>query len=206
MGALSSRSEHSAQLASFAGHTATYTTDVHLDGTVVQAYADIYQGWAGRFYLSEGPCDGTPTSTAVPATGTTVPCNCIDDVVVTQGLHIVGNSIKATFHNNSTECSYLIGVASYDDVDGNIEDQVLFDYQQYTIAPGETVELSAELPPCRWQTDAFCGEVINSFHGGVRYGPRLKDDLLGGSYCATSTPTTQVSNTPTDTLPPHQPR
>ena len=128
----------------------------------------------------------TPTPTAIPtntptASATSTPglCNCIDDVVVTQGIHIVGNTAKVTFHNNSPDCSYLIGAASYDDVTGYIEDQVLYDSQQYTIAPGETVELSVAMPSCRWQIDAFCGQVLHDFHG-VRYGPRLKDDMEGG--------------------------
>ena len=131
----------------------------------------------------------TPTPTAIPtntptasATATPGLCNCIDDVVVTQGIHIVGNTAKVTFHNNSPDCSYLIGAASYDDVTGYIEDQVLYNSQQYTIAPGETVELSVAMPSCRWQIDAFCGQVLHDFHG-VRYGPRLKDDMEGGSFC-----------------------
>ncbi len=39
------------------GSTATYTTDLHLDGTVSSASADIYTDWGngGKFQLTEGP-------------------------------------------------------------------------------------------------------------------------------------------------------
>src|SRR5947209_19166711 len=65
----------------------------------------------------------------------------------------------------------------------------LFRSEEATLAPGETRELSASLPDCAYQTDAFCGTVIRSFHGGVRYGDRLFDDVEGGGrYCQPGTP------------------
>ena len=62
----------------------------------------------------------TRTSTV---TATATPCECITDVVLTQYLTVVGQSVTATFHNNSITCSHLVGIASYERVDNNIEHQ-----------------------------------------------------------------------------------
>src|SRR5207253_5230453 len=128
-------------------------------------------------------------------------CNCRQDVILTSYLQIRGNRAYATFHNNSTTCSHLVGVASYMRPDDNIDDQVLYDFEQYNLAPGETRELSAAVPPCSYQIDAFCGEVIRDFHGH-RYGDRLFDDIEGGTPYCQVTPT--VTRTPevTRTQPP----
>src|SRR5205809_4799030 len=111
-----------------------------------------------------------PTGTATPRLYTrslhdALPistCNCRRDVEVVEWLHVVGNRVYATFHNTSQTCSQLVGVASYQMIDNNIDNQVLYDFEQYTLAPGETRELSADLPSCAYQADAFCGQVIHS--------------------------------------------
>lgn len=139
------------------------------------------------------PSTSTPMSTSTATPGS---CDCIPDVVLTQYLTVVGSRIEATFHNTSTTCSHLVGVATYKKINEDIEDQELYDFEQYTLAPGETRTLSAALPDCAWQADAFCGEVIRSFRGGVRYGPRLKDAEHGGHFCVyTPTPTPTATNT-----------
>jgi hypothetical protein len=144
-----------------------------------------------------------PTNTTVPSTSTPASCNCISDVILTQYLTVVDNGtrIQATFYNRSTTCSHLVGIASYKKINEDIEDQEIYDYWQYELAPGETHTLSVALPDCAWQADAFCGEVIHSFRGGVRYGERLKDDKHGGhDYCnvktKTPTPMASATNTP----------
>jgi hypothetical protein len=119
-----------------------------------------------------------------------------------QWLTVQGNRVYATFHNTSQTCSVLVGVATYMRFNNNIEDQQLFDFEQYLLAPGETRQLSAALPPCAYQADAFVGPVIVSFRGGVRYGDRLIDDIVrNGNWCragtgtpvpATRTPGTQT--------------
>jgi hypothetical protein len=153
-----------------------------------------------RTATSTTVASSTATSVA-SSTATPGNCNCIPDVVLTQYLTVVGSHIEATFHNNSTTCSHLVGVASYRKINEDIEDQELYDFEQYTLAPGETRTLSADLPDCAWQADAFCGEVIHSFRGGIRYGERLKDAEHGGHICVTTaTPTkTKVVETSTPT-------
>ena len=123
--------------------------------------------------------------------------------MLTQYLTVVGQSVRASFHNNSTSCSNQVGIASYQKVDNNIDDQILYDWQEAIIPPGGDVTLEVDLPDCAWQADAFCGPHIESFHGGVRYGPRLKDDLQGGGqYChrPTATPTAP-GPLPSNTVP-----
>ncbi len=148
------------------------------------------------------PTPAVPTNTTVPSTSTPASCNCISDVILTQYLTVVDNGtrIQATFYNRSATCSHLVGIASYKKINEDIEDQEIYDYWQYELAPGETHTLSVALPDCAWQADAFCGEVIHSFRGGVRYGERLKDDKHGGhDYCnvKTKTPTPMASATNT---------
>ena len=154
----------------------------------------------------------TRTSTIVPitrtttATATSTPanCNCRQDVVLTQYLTVVGDRVQATYRNTSTTCSHLVGIATYQRVNNNIDDQILFDYEQVVLAPGETRTLSAALPDCSYQADAFCGEVIRSFQGGVRYGDRLFDDIVHhGRFCepgsGTTTPVASRTATPATT-------
>lgn len=122
----------------------------------------------------------TPTRTAT-RTATPYACNCVQDVVIVEYLHRVDNKIKVKFRNNSATCAHQVGVATYKRYGGNIEDQVLYDWEEYTLAPGESKRLSARLPDCAYQADAFCGPHIVSFRGGIRYGPRLLDDKLTSS-------------------------
>ncbi len=57
----------------FTGGVAHYTTPLHLDLEVVSATAMIYDGWAGEFNLSHGPCGTGPTPTPENPTPTPTP-------------------------------------------------------------------------------------------------------------------------------------
>jgi hypothetical protein len=126
----------------------------------------------------------TPTPIPTGVTATPTPCGSRNDIVLTQWLTVVGNRVYATYRNTSTTCSNLVGIATYKRFNNNIDDQELYDFEEYLLAPGETRQLSADLPDCAYQADAFWGPVIQSFRGGVRYGPRLIDDIVrNGNWC-----------------------
>ncbi|MEQ8674682.1 MAG: cadherin-like domain-containing protein [Aggregatilineales bacterium] len=74
--------------------------------------------------------------------------------------------------NRSAVCSYPVGMASYEIIDGTIDTQILFDATVTTIAPGQTLELQISAPVCARQIDLFYGDLLTSLNG-VRYGPRL---------------------------------
>ncbi|MCB0033183.1 MAG: carboxypeptidase regulatory-like domain-containing protein, partial [Anaerolineales bacterium] len=88
--------------------------------------------------------------------------------------------------NQSTAlCTWEVGMASYEKYDDDIDNQVLFDYVDgVAVAPGETVELSVELPECAVQVDLFHGPALLSLDG-QRYGSRLlrARHLPGSGYC-----------------------
>ncbi len=127
-------------------------------------------------------------------------CNCSQDVELIGGITVSGSHVAATFRNPSETCNHLVGIASYRKPNEVAEDQELFEFEQRTLYPGETATLSVSLPPCAAQSDAFCGEVIHTFRGGVLYGDRLLDDVhTGGPYCAYSTPMYTPSPTMTRT-------
>lgn len=156
----------------------------------------------------------------VPGTADTQPsCNCSQEIELITGIRVSGDHVEATFRNPSSTCSHLVGIATYMKFNESVAHQELFAFEQRTLNPGETATLSASLPPCAAAADAFCGDVIQSFQGGVRYGSRILDDLhTGGPYCSriastntpapthtpipvntsspTRTPTTRPSNTP----------
>ena len=85
----------------------------------------------------------------------------------------------AQFTNRSSTCSYRIGLASYSKFDSNINHQELYDYRLAVIPPNSTLTLTVNNPTCSYQADAFYGDLIESFAGGVRYGPRLLTDTDG---------------------------
>ncbi len=133
---------------------------------------------------------------------------------------------SAAFQNHEATCSYLIGLTTYKKYDNNIDNQEIFDYVQVVIAPNSSLTLTVNNPPCAYQSDAYFGNVIFSFAGGVRYGARILDSDQGpGLFCTvrclptasptptnvatatktptpvppTSTPTKTPTNTPTNT-------
>tara|TARA_Y100000310_G_C20693441_1_gene823871 strand:- start:1265 stop:3625 length:2361 start_codon:yes stop_codon:yes gene_type:complete len=84
---------------------------------------------------------------------------------------IVGT--KATYMNNANQ-SFDIGLAIYKKVDNNIDNQIFFAGNMTTIPPLSSVMLTVPAPEplCKYQIDAFCGEILQSLNG-TRYGPRL---------------------------------
>jgi hypothetical protein len=81
-------------------------------------------------------------------------------------LTVTGSTATATLTNTSTSCSYKVGLASYR-VFGLtstgrpvISNQVIFDWITVMIGPGQTVELTVELPECKSQVDLFYGKVL----------------------------------------------
>ncbi|MDQ5825862.1 MAG: hypothetical protein M3441_16840, partial [Chloroflexota bacterium] len=145
----------------------------------------------------------TPTRTSTPTPSSTVPCECEADVVMVERLTVVGDyQIKGTLKNNSLTCSHEVGIASYQKYDNIIDNQVIYDWESYILKPGETKTLWANLPdtpPCYYQADLFCGEVLMSLNG-QRYGDRLFDFKHGVTPCeATVTPTATKTKYPTKT-------
>ncbi len=99
------------------------------------------------------------------------------------------NTYVGTVTNTSDTCTYLIGLASYQKFDDNIDNQWIYDYDWAWIGPGETLDLVVDLPECASQTDLFYGEIIYTFSNGQRYweGPpedrKLDWAHRGDEYC-----------------------
>jgi hypothetical protein len=95
------------------------------------------------------------------------------------------NTTYATFTNRSLTCSYRIGLAIYKKYDANLDHQELYDYRLAVIPPNSMLLLTVANPTCAYQADAFWGDILYSFAGGQRYGPRRLDDSdgLGTNYC-----------------------
>ncbi len=91
---------------------------------------------------------------------------------------------------NNAAASYDVGLAIYQvfdaaDHDSTLEHQVLFDSDTGTVSPGHNLNLAVDLPGCQYQIDLFCGPVITSFAGGVRYNDRKLDyaHKTTGQFC-----------------------
>jgi hypothetical protein len=123
---------------------------------------------------------GTPTRIATPAWTPAAGCT-LRPRSDTLSARITdhANFTEARFTNRSTICSYPIGLATYKKFDNNIDHQELFAYRLAVIPPNSTLTLLVDNPPCLLQGDAFYGDVIYSFAGGVRYGKRRLDDTDG---------------------------
>jgi hypothetical protein len=117
-----------------------------------------------------------PGCSSVPASG-----------VVTGAITLQPTTAGVLLHNNSTTCSYRVGLATYSKVDENIEHQTLYDYALAVIPPNSSLTLTVNVPSCAYEADAFYGDLIVSFAGGVRYNERLLDsaDGNGTNYCPT---------------------
>ena len=110
-----------------------------------------------------------------------------------------GAGNNGTITNNSTNCTYTVGMASYKEFSSDIKTQTLFDTDSKTVAPGQTVTLHVNVPTCAYQTDLFSGSVINSFAenppafpwGETYHGDNTFIDGYGGyfgSYCTNTPP------------------
>lgn len=117
---------------------------------------------------------GTPTQAPTPAFTPNSGCSATpaSGDLAASIVH-ASNPTTCTFTNNSTTCSYAIGLASYKMYDSNINDQELYDYHLTVIAPNTTLTLTVNNPPCASQADAFYGSILYSLAGDVRYGSRL---------------------------------
>ena len=179
--------------------------------------AVLYVGGDG---YGSGTCElGTPASTPTPvsttvppvATNTTVPtCNSstmYQGVQVTERLTLIdgGARIEVKLYN-SDACGQLVGLATYKRFSGDnpggappVYNQELKDSMSATLAPKQSVTLSAALPPCAYQADAFYGPVIQKLsYPGSLYGTlkRLDSTSTSGSYCANTPATATATNVP----------
>jgi hypothetical protein len=97
------------------------------------------------------------------------------EITVSQngGVTVASVSVK-----NNSNVPVLVGMASYRKYDEIIDNQLLFDSESKTVQPGQTVQMSVDLPKNQdgslsaVQVDAFCGEVLQSLNGN-RYASRL---------------------------------
>jgi hypothetical protein len=151
----------------------------------------------------------TPTRVPTPAFTPAPGCSAIPR---RQDLRAVitdhAGATEALFTNHSATCSYPIGLAVYQKLDGNINHQQLYDYRLAVIPPHSTLVLEVNNPPCAYQGDAFWGALIESFANGERYGERRLDDTdgNGANYCPpgcapakpTATPLLPYDLRPTD--------
>ncbi len=141
----------------------------------------------------------TPAFTPGPGCSLTPRPGALEAVITDHPL-----TTEALFTNHSNTCSYPIGLAIYRKVDNNIDHQILYDYSLAVIPPHSTLVLTVNNPPCAYQADAFYGDLIVSFAGGVRYGERRLDDTDGGhGFCSPICPTPSATATGT-VVPPKE--
>jgi hypothetical protein len=98
-------------------------------------------------------------------------CNSASDLSATVTGSVTSKTVTIT--NNSTSCTYSVGIASYQEFADNITTQVIFDSKTASVDAGKSVTLSMNAPSCASQDDVFIGSVIQTFSGGARYGSRL---------------------------------
>ncbi len=79
--------------------------------------------------------------------------------------------------NHSTVCGYAVGMASYFMLDNVIDNQIILDYREAIILPGQTLDLTVEVPTCARQIDLFHGNVLLSLDG-QRYSDRLIEAVV----------------------------
>ncbi|MCC2630860.1 MAG: conserved repeat domain [Candidatus Paceibacter sp.] len=102
--------------------------------------------------------------------------------------HGVSTTASATYKNNSADCTYKIGIASYKTFgSGQIFNQVLVDSKTHQLAPGQTITLQINLAACTTQIDVFEGDVLTPPTYQIDklfYGPWVNESL---GYCGTTT-------------------
>jgi uncharacterized repeat protein (TIGR01451 family) len=142
------------------------------------------------------PPSGDPVSDS-DSTSVTLPLVCVPNPEADLSGDLPSRT-RGVVTNTSPLCTYLVGMASYQRVDDNIDNQILFDYAQAEIGPGQTIELNITVPECALQVDLFYGEVIASFAGGVRYGERMLANRVSENlpFCGSQPP-----ETPPETIP-----
>lgn len=88
---------------------------------------------------------------------------------------VMTSTTTGVITNNSTECAYDVGLASYKKYGDSVDDQEIHDSQTTRIQPGEQLTLVVTLPECAAQVDLFYGPLITPTFNGQRYGERLLD-------------------------------
>ncbi|MFL5732673.1 MAG: S-layer homology domain-containing protein [Chloroflexia bacterium] len=143
----------------------------------------------------------TPAYTPGPSCSSTPPAGVLTAVITDQP-----TTTTALFTNNSSTCSYPIGLATYRKFEENPETQQLYDYELAVIPPHASLTLTVNNPTCAYQAYAFYGALLASFAGGASYGERLLDTSSGNgtNYCtspcvSTTTPTHTATVTSTET-------
>jgi len=93
---------------------------------------------------------------------------------------IVGN--KAFIVNNYSQ-NYDVGLAVYKMFGEGYINQTLFDSDEETALANSNLNLSVNLPNCKYQIDLFCGDVIENLSQQL-YGSRKFDaEIVGEDYC-----------------------
>jgi hypothetical protein len=99
---------------------------------------------------------------------------------------IDGNTVSIT---NNGHKAQNVGVAVYMKFDENIDNQKIFDSITGNVKPGETINLSVNLPSCKYQLDSFCGPVIESLSNARYNNRKIAWIHLGGpDYCDNEIP------------------
>lgn len=83
--------------------------------------------------------------------------------------------------NNSQECLYTIGIASYMRFGIDNDFQQIFDWNTITVEPGTTVEIGVEIPDCGVQVFLFYGPVLFSLDEENYAGRRLATKQENGT-------------------------
>lgn len=140
----------------------------------------------------------TSTATAAEATATATNSADCDPEADLDGALIADS--QGQIVNHSATCSYEVGLASYRAFDSHIRNQELFDSATGTILPGQTLNLTVDIPDCAAQVDLFYGPLLLSLDG-QRYGERLLDSHFTNSetFCEPGTPAPTRPATPTPT-------
>ncbi len=140
---------------------------------------------------------GLVTVTPGTATATTItnsysppppPPSCTGAVNTLVGTIVVtGQTATGTITNTGVaDCTFDLGIASYQKFDDVIDNQQLFNATTATviIPAGSNTTLTVELPACATQVDLFYGAVLTSLNG-QRYGERLLAAIHedGTGYC-----------------------
>ncbi|MEX0930308.1 MAG: hypothetical protein WDZ79_01375 [Candidatus Paceibacterota bacterium] len=122
----------------------------------------------------------------VPATPVSAQaCDAGADLSATINASPSGGTHSATFTNSSLTCEYEIGLAAYKKVNDIIDDQIIFEDSQTSIAADSSLVLNVTDPDCAYQIDAFYGERLPDLNG-QRYGDRLLHarHMRGIDYCS----------------------
>ena len=96
---------------------------------------------------------------------------------------------QATIFNNSSTCTYLVGLASYsayepfdpDPLNLNwIYTQTYYAHVQQNLSPGQSVTFQVNIPSCAWQIDAYQNDVLIDLLPGQLY--QDNGTLIGGGW------------------------